>query len=139
MNSLHMDEQGRDPVAPAPADYSAAELLQITLGALNARPRFRLGHVEPHGKTYPAGTVEIRDSYLLASAIERSLARGALPLEARELAAVLAGLRTLQEVMIRGADALPAHLVGIATDEGRCRPLSLAEIDRLCERLNAGA
>ena len=139
MNNLHSDEQSRDAVAPVPTDYCATELLQITLGALNARPRFRLGHVEPHGKTYPAGTAEIRDSYLLASAIERCLARSALPLEARELAAALAGLRALQEAMIRGAAALPTHLVEIATDGGKFLPLTLPEIDRLCERLNAGA
>ncbi|MEO8315599.1 MAG: hypothetical protein ABI645_12505 [Pseudomonadota bacterium] len=137
MNSLHTNEHARNPVAPVPADYSAAELLQITLGALNARPRFRLGHVEPTGKVYPAGTAEIRDSYLLARAIERCMAQGVLTLEARELAAVLAGLRALQEAMVRGADAL--HLAGIATDGDRFPALSAQEIDRLCERLNAGA
>ncbi len=139
MNNPHSNEQSRDAVAPVPTDYCATDLLQITLGALNARPRFRLGHVEPQGKAYPAGTAEIRDSYLLASAIERCLARSALPLEARELAAVLTGLRALQEAMIQGAAALPAQLVGIATDEGRFLPLTVREIDRLCERLNAGA
>jgi hypothetical protein len=139
MNNLQTNEQTREVVGPDPADYSTTQLLQITLGALNARPRFRLGHVEPHGKTYPAGTAEIRDSYLLASAIERCLGRRAKSLDERELAAALAGLRALQELMIRGTAALPAHLVGIATDEGRFLPLTVPEIDRLCERLNAGA
>lgn len=62
--------------AAAPAGHSAEELLRITLGAINARPRFRLGHVE-HGKMYAAGTEEIRDSYQLATAIEAWLARNA--------------------------------------------------------------
>lgn len=44
----------------------AEALLRITLGALNARPRFRLGHV--------GDRAAIRDSYELASAIERWLA-----------------------------------------------------------------
>lgn len=43
----------------------AESLLRITLGALNARPKFRLGHV--------GDRLAIRDSYQLASAIERLL------------------------------------------------------------------
>ena len=43
----------------------AEALLRITLGALNARPRFRLGHV--------GDRLAICDSYELASAIERLL------------------------------------------------------------------
>ena len=59
---------------PAPED-SAAVLLRVTLSALNAHPRFRLGHVDSGGKEYRAGTATLRDSYQLASAIETCLAR----------------------------------------------------------------
>jgi len=48
----------------------------------------------------------------------------------RELAAILTGLRMLQQ------QTCPAHLEDIATDEGRFPPLTAAEIDALCERLN---
>ena len=53
--------------AAAPADPRAVELLRITLAALNARPMFRIGHVGDH--------LPIRNSYELASAIEKFLAR----------------------------------------------------------------
>jgi len=48
----------------------------------------------------------------------------------RELAAILTGLRMLQE------QTCPAHLEDIATDGGRFPPLTADEIDALCERLN---
>lgn len=63
-----------DPPTP---EGSAEALLRITLSALNAQPRFRLGHVDRNGKEYHAGTASIRDSYQLATAIENCLARGA--------------------------------------------------------------
>lgn len=51
------------------AEPDAEALLRITLGALNARRKFRLGHV--------GDRLAIRDSYELASAIERLLADAA--------------------------------------------------------------
>lgn len=51
----------------AATEPRAEELLRITLAALNARPMFRVGHV--------GDRVAIRDSYQLASAIERCLER----------------------------------------------------------------
>lgn len=61
------------------------------------------------------------------------------PLTRRELAAVLAGLRSLQELMASGGGALPAPLAGIATDCGLFLPLSMAELDALAEQLNGAA
>lgn len=58
--------------------------------------------------------------------------RGVLvSVDARELAHVLAGLRLLQT-----AGRLPANLIEVATDAGTHAPMSLDEIDDLCERLN---
>jgi aspartate aminotransferase-like enzyme len=51
----------------AAAEPCAEELLRITLAVLNARPMFRVGHV--------GDRTAIRDSYQLASAIERCLER----------------------------------------------------------------
>lgn len=47
-----------------------------------------------------------------------------------ELSTVLAALRLYQRLG-PGSEELE-----VATDEGRCSPLSLTEIDELCERLN---
>lgn len=55
------------PGMEAVPEPGAEELLRITLAALNARPMFRVGHV--------GDRASIRDSYQLASAIERCLAR----------------------------------------------------------------
>jgi len=54
----------------------------------------------------------------------------------RELAVVLAGLRSLQELMTAGGGALPPRLNAIAA-VGRVPPLTCEQIDRLCERLNS--
>ena len=54
-------------------------------------------------------------------------------LSLRELAAVLAGLRLFQ----RALDALPPEIADIATDGGAVPPLSAAEVDALCARLDA--
>jgi hypothetical protein len=56
-------------------------------------------------------------------------------LNERELATVLAALRSYQE---SGAGAQEDRFRDIASDLGRFRPLSVREIDRLCERLNCG-
>lgn len=60
------------------------------------------------------------------------------PLSRRELAAVVAGLRALQELMAAGDGALPPRLKAIAAVGGWVPPLSPEQIDRLCERLNCG-
>lgn len=60
------------------------------------------------------------------------------PLTRREIAAVLAGLRSLQEVMAAGGGALPPRLNAIAAVGGWVPPLTSQQIDRLCERLNCG-
>ncbi len=52
----------------------------------------------------------------------------------RELATVLAALRHWQKVSPESAEAF----VDIATDGGRLEPLSVAEVDGLCMRLNCG-
>jgi hypothetical protein len=52
--------------------------------------------------------------------------------EERELATVLAALRHWQRVLPESAEAYE----DIATDGGRLEPLSVAEIDKLCMRLN---
>ncbi len=56
------------------------------------------------------------------------------PVTDREFAAMLAGLRLLQE---KGSGSNP-WLKSVATDCGRFAPLGAGEIDRLCERLNCG-
>ena len=58
------------------------------------------------------------------------------PLTAREIAAILAGLRLYQ----REAEAHGGvrFACGVASDDGRLEPLTAAEIDDLCERINTG-
>lgn len=53
-------------------------------------------------------------------------------LDRAELAAVLAGLRLLQS-----SQAVPAGITDIQTDGGEVEPLSLEQIDALCERINS--
>ncbi len=53
-------------------------------------------------------------------------------LDRAELAAVLAGLRLLQS-----SQAVPASITDIQTDGGEVEPLSLEQIDALCERINS--
>lgn len=54
-----------------------------------------------------------------------------LTLNDRELAAILSGLRMLQE------HSCPEHLQDIATDGGRVSALAATEIDALCQRMNS--
>ena len=55
-----------------------------------------------------------------------------MPMDIRELSTVLAALRWWQLRGDLGSDACN----DVATDGGTVEPLSLAEIDTLCERLN---
>ncbi len=55
-------------------------------------------------------------------------------INSRELATVLAALRLWQRAKQRGP--VWGALATIADDGGECVPLTLAEIDALCERLN---
>lgn len=50
-----------------------------------------------------------------------------------EISAILAGLRLLQ-----GSNRVPAPINEIMTNGGDINPLSLDEIDALCERINGG-
>lgn len=52
-------------------------------------------------------------------------------LDRMEMAAVLAGLRLLQS-----AQEVPAGINEVLTDCGEFAPLSLEQIDALCERIN---
>ncbi len=54
-------------------------------------------------------------------------------LDDRELATVLGALRTYQIAM---AENLPHNIDDIVSDGGTLKPLTDAEIDALCERLN---
>src|SRR5262245_23443803 len=54
----------------------------------------------------------------------------------RELAAVLAGLRLLQD---HAHDGYQEAIVEVASDGGKLDPLNASEIDALCERLNLDA
>lgn len=54
-----------------------------------------------------------------------------LKLSDREVAAVLVGLRLLQN-----AEALDVFLEDVATDGGRFERLSVEELDGLCRRVN---
>jgi len=75
---------------------------------------------------------------------------GNLELNERETAAVLAGLRLLQEarrvtilakISTQGVQAVLKDPCGrvqdIATDGGRFKPLNMTELDALCERINS--
>ena len=56
----------------------------------------------------------------------------------RELAAILCGLRCLQAFFLK-TDSSSVDLKALAsilTDEWRVDPLSITEVDQLCERLN---
>ena len=56
----------------------------------------------------------------------------------RELAAILCGLRCLQAFFLR-TDSSSVDLKALAsilTDEWQVDPLSITEVDQLCERLN---
>lgn len=55
-----------------------------------------------------------------------------MQLDARQLATVLAALRLWQRT-----DWPPADLCDIATDGAEMEPLSVEEIDELCERLKS--
>lgn len=50
-----------------------------------------------------------------------------------DASAVLAGLR-----LLGASEFLPAPIVDIMTDGGSHAPLSLVQIDELCERINTG-
>jgi hypothetical protein len=56
-----------------------------------------------------------------------------LKIDERELATILAALRFWQ-----AQDAPPARQYDIATDCGEIDPLTVGEIDALCERINCG-
>lgn len=64
-----------------------------------------------------------------------------MELDIRELSAVLAGLRILQLEMEFGSPTyhsmMPA-LLNILSNKDTLVPLTLEEIDELCERLNTG-
>jgi hypothetical protein len=55
----------------------------------------------------------------------------------REVAAILTGLRLLQEAGDRSAVLSPA-LQDIVSDGGRLAPLDADELDQLAERINTG-
>ena len=59
-------------------------------------------------------------------------------LNARELAAVITGLRLLQETYLSSGDVLPFGLLDVATNGGTLKPFDVTEIDDLAERLNFG-
>ena len=62
------------------------------------------------------------------------------PLERRELATILAALRFHQdENLASGRKIADACIADIASDGGTLTPLSAAEIDTLCRRLNSAA
>ncbi len=66
--------------------------------------------------------------------------RGALLVNDRELATILAALRFHQAENLQGADEIPGQAIrDIATDGGRLETLGFEDVDRLCERLNLGA
>lgn len=55
-------------------------------------------------------------------------------LNTRELAAILAGLRNLQQDIIH--EELALSIKAIMDDSKEVKPLTVDEIDELCERLN---
>lgn len=62
----------------------------------------------------------------------------AITLSNEELGAVLAGLRTLQEMMIEQPDGVRFKFAfsEIMTDGGSIEPLTVEEIDELCQKIN---
>lgn len=61
-----------------------------------------------------------------------------MKLDARELGAVLAGLRAIQTMQTMFNRGLPPPLLDIMNDGGSFEPLTSEEIDTLCDRLNSG-
>lgn len=55
------------------------------------------------------------------------------PTNAAEIAAILGSLRLLQR-----SPTVPAEINAVLTSDGELVPLSLGQIDALCERLNIG-
>ncbi|MFM8321293.1 MAG: hypothetical protein ACKOC5_10290 [Chloroflexota bacterium] len=61
----------------------------------------------------------------------------ALTMTYRQQAAILASLRILQHTVAKmGYDLLPADWLAIANNCGAFKPLSIEEIDDLCEHIN---
>ncbi|BCJ91831.1 hypothetical protein IZ6_25660 [Terrihabitans soli] len=56
-----------------------------------------------------------------------------MKIDDRELASILAGLRLLQQTHVL---SLSNDIINIMTDGDQLVPLSPAEIDELCERIN---
>ena len=57
-------------------------------------------------------------------------------MKGRELATVLAALRVYQQQLEMNGGAPPQDVEDIATNVFECEPMSVDEIDELCERLN---
>lgn len=57
-------------------------------------------------------------------------------MNSRELATVLAALRTYQKMLGMNGDMPDNDVKDVATDGGTIEPMNVDEIDELCERLN---
>ncbi len=74
--------------------------------------------------------------YKIINALYSALERDMPELDKRELAAVLAGLRALQDLRDMTAGELPQEIADIFTNGASHPRLTIDEIDQLCERLN---
>ena len=113
------------------AIYSTSETMLRTMArdhhaAATIKPEMRL--IDPNGNTIATMDIWATDWTEMS---DLKSAAGVI-LTRAELAAVLAGLRLLQS-----SQAVPAGITDIQTDCGEIDPLSLEQIDALCERINS--
>jgi len=60
-------------------------------------------------------------------------------MDRRELATILGALRFHQAENLQGSGQIPDQsILDVASDGGTLKPLSHAEVDRLCQKLNCG-
>lgn len=86
----------------------------------------------------PQGPASARKGATAEAAAVQSPAKNdtiTLTVTLREVATILAGLRSLQTT---GVKNYSSYILDIATDLGKYKPMSAQEIDDLCERINLG-
>lgn len=144
-------EQQRDHDTPgeSPERDANAHIFAAGPELLAAGRAFITWFAKVRGHTLPAPLLDtllpiqtnMRAAVMKAYGADDVIGAGTLPdeapaLDARELAAVLAGLRLLQNTL----DPRPGaeDVADILTDSGRLDPLDADAIDELCERLNGG-
>lgn len=146
-------EQQRDHDTPgdeSPERDANAHFFAASPELVEAGTAFVTWFAKVRGTTLPAPLLEtllpiqtaMRAAIMKAYGADDVIGAGTVPdvvpafLDARDLAAVLAGLRLLQNKV--DPRTYGEDVDEILTDGGRLEPLDLDAIDQLCERLNGG-